>query len=164
MDDENLYIIHLNSSNVSRDASGTPQTAADDSNFTTTIVPINLDPKNNYVVGVIDVSYYNINLNSGRTYNNSLPINVYCDIGLHIRDGTGMTDLIYQTKPQDPNNTDVYIGERNTQSILGWRPLANKSIQKINVRLSTAYTNEPIKTNTATRGYNSITLAIMKLP
>ena len=164
MSNDNLTIIHLNSSNVSRDNNGLPVEASNDADFQTNIIPLNLDPKNNYVVGVLDVSYYNINLNTGRTFNNANPINIYCDVGQQIRDASGYSDLIYQTKAQDPTSTDFYLGEKNQSSIVSWRPLANKNIQKIRVQFRTACTDEEIKSNTATRGYNSITLAIMKLP
>ena len=50
MDNDDLYIIHLNSSNIGLDSTGTPIIATNDSDFSTSIRPLNLNPLNEWVV------------------------------------------------------------------------------------------------------------------
>ena len=166
MDNDDLYIIHLNSSNIGLDSTGTPIIATNDSDFSTSIRPLNLNPLNEWVVGVIDVNYYNMINNPTRPLNSELyPIQIFSDIGIQVRNGEATTDLIYLSKP--PNHLGgappLYFGEKNKGSIAGWRPIQNKSIQKINLRFR-GKDGTPTQYNGATtRGFNSITLAVMKI-
>jgi len=60
MDNDDLYMIYLNSSNVGEDNNGNPIQAENDANFTTNIRPLTLNPNNEWVVGVVDMNYYNV--------------------------------------------------------------------------------------------------------
>tara|TARA_R110000787_G_scaffold195263_2_gene306665 strand:- start:2197 stop:2697 length:501 start_codon:yes stop_codon:yes gene_type:complete len=165
MDNNDLYMIYLNSSNIGLSNSGLPILATEDSDFTTTIRPLNLSQSSNWVVGVVDVNYYNLDNNpSVPAGTKEYPINIYSDVGIQVRNGGGTTDLLYTTAP--PINVTpkpLYFGEKNTSSIIGWRPIQNKSIQKINMRFVTPTGEECMWDGTGTRGFNSITLAIMKV-
>ena len=66
MDNNDLYMIYLNSSNIGLSNSGLPILATEDSDFTTTIRPLNLSQSSNWVVGAVDVNYYN--LDKGQTF------------------------------------------------------------------------------------------------
>ena len=166
MDNDDLYILYLNSSNIGVSSVGVPVIAQNDSNFTSSIRPLNLNPDSNWVVGVVDVNFFNIRLNAGRPANSEFyPVNIFSDVGIQVRDGVATTDLLYLTNPpkQDFSVNNIYFGEKNTGSIAGWRPIQNKSIQKINMRFIGA-DGTPIQWDgVGTRGFNSITLAIMKV-
>lgn len=166
MDNDDLYIIHLNSSNIGLSSTGTPIVADNDSNFTTSIRPLNLNPLNEWVVGVIDINYYNIINNPTRPNNSEFfPIEIFSDIGIQVRNGEATTDMIYLSKaPTHLGGINpLYFGEKNKGSIAGWRPIQNKSIQKVNLRFI-GQDGTPIQYNgSTTRGFNSITLAIMKI-
>tara|TARA_R110002074_G_scaffold133395_6_gene277080 strand:+ start:235 stop:747 length:513 start_codon:yes stop_codon:yes gene_type:complete len=169
MDNDDLYMIYLNSSNVGEDNNGNPIQAENDANFTTNIRPLTLNPNNEWVVGVVDMNYYNVLNNTTTptlTFEAQLPVNVYSDVGIFVRNGYETTDLLYQASPPDVVFTqpyNLYFGEKNLSSIVGWRPIQNKSITQINMRFETIYGDEVKWDGTGLRGFNSITLAIMKV-
>ena len=167
MDNNDLYIIYLNSSNTGMDINGNPILAENDSDFTTTIRPLNLNPNSNWVVGVVDINHYGLlNNPSAPTASEHQPVEVFSDIGIQVRNGESTTDKIYTTKPPTivvSGTQPLYYGEKNTSSIVGWRPIQNKSIQQIRTRFFT-YDGTPVQWDgTGTRGFNSITFAIMKV-
>ena len=165
MDNDDLYVIYLNSSNIGMDANGNPIVATNDSDFTTTIRPLNLNPQSNWVVGIVDCNFYSLLQNNPRPLNCEFqPVNIFSDIGIQVRNGEA-TDKLYTTAP--PNHVvgvnNIYFGEKNKSSIVGWRPLQNKSIQQIQMRFI-AQDGTPVQWDgIGTRGFNSITLAIMKV-
>ena len=169
MDNNDLYIIYLNSSNTGMDKDGTPILATNDSDFTTTIRPLNLNPDSNWVVGVVDINFYGLlNNPSAPTNSEYQPVNLFSDIGIQVRNGEATTDKIYTTKPPtiptaNLPQSPLYYGEKNTSSIVGWRPIQNKSIQQISTRFI-AFDGTPVQWNgTGIRGFNSVTFAIMKV-
>jgi hypothetical protein len=160
------YLIYLNSSDTFI-GEGPNNGTTDDSNFTTDIRPMSLSPNHEWVVGVVDVNYYNPNKANTAVdpayLPTSEPVAIYSDIGIFVRSGSDTTNVLYITNPT-PTLTQLYIGERNKATPIAWRPLQNRNITNIKVKFETLFSKQPIKWNgLGIRGYNSLTLCIKKV-
>lgn len=159
-------LVYLNSSNVNLDANGNPISALDDSDFTTFIRPINLSEKSNWVIGVVDVSFMNPNYNNSFVPlpNQGEPISVISDVGINVRDGSDTTNILYLTEPSKLGNGVLFYGEKNFATAVAWRPIRNRVISNINIKLRTRFSNDPVAWNgIGTRPFTSITLCIRKV-
>tara|TARA_R110000868_G_scaffold279566_1_gene539636 strand:+ start:150 stop:671 length:522 start_codon:yes stop_codon:yes gene_type:complete len=166
--DDDQYIIHLNSSNVSQTQSGVPLTATNDGDFTTDIRPMSLSPLHEWVVGIIDVVMYSPNYKDSSMTPNQEPVVIASDVGIDIRNGTSTNDILYVTKPIVTPTTGIlslYYGEKNMNTAIAWRPIRNREITNIRVRLYLLYSKQLVQwtSGTGLRGYNSITLCIKKV-
>ncbi len=167
--EDDQYLIYLNSSNVETNADGTRRTADNDADFTTDIRQMSLSPNHEWVVGVIDVVIYNPNnTNSPIAPTNSQPVVIASDIGINVRNGATTDNILYITKPIATGTTQpqqLYYGEKNISTPITWRPIRNRNITNINVKVFTLFSKLPVKWDGSTgeRGYNSITLCIKKV-
>jgi hypothetical protein len=168
--DGDQYLIYLNSSDVETNANGSKQSAEFDSDFTTAIRPMNLSPHHQWVVGLVDLVIYNPNETNSPVAPNQQPVKISCDIGVDVRDGSDTTNILYTTKPLTPALAPagaLYYGEKNISTPISWRPIRNRNIQNINVKVQLLFGGQFVQYDPnvagAKRGFNSITLCIKKV-
>jgi len=168
--DDDQYLIYLNSSEVDTLANGGKESAEFDADFTTNIRQMNLSPHHNWVVGLVDLVIYNPNETNSPLTPNQQPVKISCDVGVDVRDGSDTTNILYTTKPISPALAPVgslYYGEKNISTPISWRPIKNRNINNINVKVQLLFGGQFVQYDPtitgAKRGFNSITLCIKKV-